>query len=81
MGKYFEFELLNCSIHISFIVYPPPFKRSSNSPVILKEDPPQIATQIIFTFLGTLDLYIKHTKSRTKSEDMKFEFFQCFGFE
>ena len=47
------------------------------SPVKLLEDPEQIATQIIFVFLVTLDLYIKHTKSRTKSEDTKFDLCQC----
>ena len=45
------------------------------SPVKLLEDPKQIATQILFAFLTILDLYCKHTKSISKSENMKLDFF------
>ena len=54
---------------------------SYNSPVKLLEDPKQIATQIPFAFLAILYLYYQHTKSTTKSENMKFDFFHCLGFE
>ena len=50
------------------------------SPVKLLEDLEQIATQNHICILVTLiDLYIKHAKSRAKSEDMKFDFYLCFG--
>ena len=47
----------------------------TSSPVKWLEDPKQIATQILFWFSITLDLYYKHTKSIPESEDMKFDFF------
>ena len=53
-------------------------KSWTDSPVKLWEDPGQIATQIIFTFLTSLDPYYKHTKSRIKWENMKFDFFAVF---
>ena len=52
-----------------------------SSPVKLLEDPKQIATQILFAFLTSLDLDCKHTKSIPKLENMKFDFFHCLGFE
>ena len=52
--------------------------RLLNSPVKLWEDPGQIATQIIFAFLTSVDPYYKHTKSRIVSENMKFDFFTIF---
>ena len=53
-------------------------QKNTYSPVKLWEDPGQIATQIIFAFSTSLDPYYKHTKSRIKSENMKFDFFTVF---
>ena len=45
------------------------------SQVNIQEDPNQIVTECFFAHITSLDLYFKHTKSRTKSENMKFDFF------
>ena len=57
----------------NFALYPDIF-----SPVKLCGNPKQIATEMIFAFLNKINIQIKHIKSRTKSENMKFDFFCMF---
>ena len=56
--------------------------RKDNSPgklAIFNLNPKQIATQMFFAFLVRLYIQIWHIKSRTKSGDMKFDFFLVFA--